>query len=136
LDSRAIQAIARPVIDYLEESARGNVRPGDFCGKVAHFYDLENVSFEQVKANDEAYFKKWPIRANTIDYANIIVEQLQGSDGPMYSVLVSYHWTVSNGKKSKSGDAYVCTWVIPGGHSDTQMPDYFILSLSNHPVKS
>jgi hypothetical protein len=130
-DKQAIIAIASPVVSYLENSAVGADSASYFMQNLSTFYNLHDCTYERAKASDLAYFKQWPVRTNTIDFANIIVEKIGWDGSEAYMVSVPFNWTVKNGKKSKSGSTVTLAYVMPSRHTDTGIEDYFITSIGN-----
>jgi hypothetical protein len=98
---------------------------------LTRFFDLNNCTYAQAKANDEAYFKKWPERTNTVDMSNVVVEKVGWSGNTCYLVSMPFNWSVRNGNKSKSGSTIAVAYVMPGHHTGNGQSDYFIAAIWN-----
>jgi S1-C subfamily serine protease len=123
--------ISAPVVVYLYASDKGTRADGLFMTKLTFFYDLKDCTYEQAWAKDQAYAKHWPHQSTTIDYAHISVERVNWTGTTCYWVLIPIDWTVSNSHQSKNGHTVVAAYVVPGVHTGTHNPDYFIRALGN-----
>jgi Trypsin-like peptidase domain len=98
---------------------------------LSKWFNLKDVTGMQAIANDNGYFKKWPVRHNYPDMNKVTVEQVIWSGDTCYLVALPYEWSVENSRTQKSGKTIAVAFVTPGKHRNNGQSDYFIAALWN-----
>ena len=95
------------------------------------YYDITNVSFEEVKASESKYNSKWPYQFVTIDYSGIVVEKVIWDGDTTYMVSVPFIIKKQKNKNGKviASKGVTIAYVQPSTHIGSGKPDYFIGSI-------
>jgi hypothetical protein len=132
IDAPARKAIATPVVLYMQESLKGTDCSDLFYIHLQMYYGEENVTYTEVKAKDDAYNQKWVRRSLTIDYPNIVVVKVNGSNPARYLVTVPFSFKmVDKDGKVRKGTSTTIAAVQPDRYNDSKRPAYFIISIGD-----
>jgi glucose/mannose transport system substrate-binding protein len=108
-DAARLQAF---VWSYIRSVQDNDVsRQEHFFGNQVAFYGRGHLTRNQVQHSTERYHQEWPVR-KWIPEGNCTISGSAGRN--RYRVLQPFHWTVSNGFRSKEGDAMLSFIVEKG----------------------
>ena len=124
-----LREIANLVFGYMNATQNGKpISLYPYCTlRLVEWYGQKNFTIQQAEKSIAEYYKAWPYQNTRFDPSQLRIEAIDGQPN-VYTAILPFDWSASNGKKSQSGHSVLQVLVT----LTTNGYGYRITAVMNH----